>query len=103
MAEFKDFLLDDDGDLLIESGDFVIGTSDEDHIQDIIESNLGWWKEFPALGVGIKQYQASAGQEQTIERQIKTQLQGDGYNTSLIRVTSTPDSIFIIDANATRN
>ena len=103
MAAFSDFLLDDDGDILIQNGDFVIGLSDENHIQDLIESFVGWWKEFPSVGVGIKQYQGSAGKEQEIEQSIKLQLQKDGYNISLVRVTPNPDSTFNIQCDATRN
>jgi hypothetical protein len=102
MPAYQDFLLDADGDLLIQNGDFVIGLSDEDHMQDLIESFVGWWKEYPAVGVGIKQYQASAGQEQVIERNIKLQLQGDGYDIAIVRVTSTSDSKFNIQIDGTR-
>ena len=102
MPAYQDFLLDADGDLLIQNGDFVIGLSDEDHMQDLIESFVGWWKEYPAVGVGIKQYQASAGQEQVIERNIKLQLQGDGYDIAIVRVTPTSDSKFNIQIDGTR-
>jgi hypothetical protein len=102
MPAYEDFLLDADGDLLIQDGDFVIGLSDEDHMQDLIESFVGWWKEFPAVGVGIKQFQASAGQEQVIERNIKLQLQGDGYDIAIVRVTLTSDSKFNIQIDGTR-
>ena len=102
MPAYQDFLLDADGDLLIQNGDFIIGLSDEDHMQDLIESFVGWWKEYPAVGVGIKQYQASAGQEQVIERNIKLQLQGDGYDIAIVRVTSTSDSKFNIQIDGTR-
>jgi hypothetical protein len=102
MPAYEDFLLDADGDLLIQDGDFVIGLSDEDHMQDLIESFVGWWKEFPAVGVGIKQFQASAGQEQVIERNIKLQLQSDGYDIAIVRVTATSDSKFNIQIDGTR-
>lgn len=102
MAQFYDFLLDSDGDLLIANGDFVIGPADEDLIEDIIDSFVGHWKEFPSVGVGIKKYQGSSGQEQEIERSIKMQLQADGYNISVIRVVSEPDSTFKVYTDATR-
>jgi hypothetical protein len=102
MPAYEDFLLDADGDLLIQDGDFVISLSDEDHMQDLIESFVGWWKEFPAVGVGIKQFQASAGQEQVIERNIKLQLQSDGYDIAIVRVTATSDSKFNIQIDGTR-
>lgn len=51
----KDILLDDDGDLLIENGDFVIGESDTEHIKSILMANKGDFKEFPELGVGMEE------------------------------------------------
>lgn len=51
----KDFLLDDNGDLLIQNGDFVIGESDNQHQLDILLSEKGEWKEFPEIGVGINE------------------------------------------------
>jgi len=92
----------EDNDLVITAGDFEISESDKQHIQDIIESFTGWWKEFPALGVGIKQYQASSGMEQTIERQIKLQLQGDGYSVDGAKVVFGTDSKMYIYPNAIR-
>lgn len=93
--EASDFLLDKDGDLMINpnTGDFQIGLSDDQHIQDIIESFPGWWKEFPSIGVGILQYLNSSGQEQQIERSIKLQLTADGYEVSRPDVSVTIDGI----------
>lgn len=93
-----------DNDLVINTltGDFEISTSDDQHIEDIITAFTGWFKEFPSLGVGIKQYQASAGQEQTIERSIKLQLQGDGYSVAGAKVDSNPNGTFTIWPNAIR-
>lgn len=94
----------EDNDLYINpnTGDFQIAYSDPQHIQDIIESFAGWWKEFPALGVGIKQYQGSSGMEQTLQRSIKLQLQGDGYSVEGMIVESNPDGTFTIYPNAVR-
>lgn len=49
----QDFTTNQDGDLKIENGDFVIGRSNEQHQQHIILANKGEYKEFPELGVGI--------------------------------------------------
>jgi hypothetical protein len=50
-----DFLLDDNGDLLIKDGDFVIGFSDNQHQLDILVATKGEFKEYPELGVGISE------------------------------------------------
>ncbi len=51
----QDFVLDEQGDLKIQGGDFVAGHSDEQHQQHILLANKGEYKEFPELGVGIVQ------------------------------------------------
>jgi hypothetical protein len=101
MALAKDIQLEDN-DLVITNGDFAIGFSDQQHIEDIINDNVGNWKQYPTCGVGIKQYQASSGQEQIIERLIKLQLQNDGYNVDRLRVFFDADGTLTIDPQANR-
>ena len=98
----QDIQLDDNGDLLIRNGDFVIGASDNQHIQDIINASVGWWKEFPLVGVGIANYQSSSGAQQQLERSIKVQLEGDGYSIPTISAIQQPDGTFTIIAKPTR-
>lgn len=75
-----DFVLKNN-DLFInpETGDFLVGESDTQHVQDIINSNVGWWKEFPTLGVGIKKYLGNPGGIQVVKRAVKIHLKSDGY------------------------
>ena len=67
-------------------GDFVIGESDAQHVQDIINSYAGWWKEFPTLGVGIKKYLGTPGGIQVLKRAVKIHLRSDGYRVDSIAV-----------------
>lgn len=76
----KDILLDDSNDLIIQNGDFKVEESDQQHIQLIIESWIGSWKQFPLVGVGITNYKNSAGQSIALKRSIAVQLEADGYN-----------------------
>lgn len=73
-------------DLFIDplTGDFLIGDSDAQHVQDIINSWAGWWKEFPTLGVGVKRYLGKPGGVQVLKRTIKIHLKSDGYRTDNI-------------------
>jgi len=73
----KDFLLDDNGELRIENGDFVVGESDNQHQQDIIKCSKGEFREFPELGVGIEQ---SLGDDDFITTliEVKKNLEYDG-------------------------
>ncbi len=82
---FEDFLLDENGDLLIQDGDFVVGPSDGQHVEDIIQSFIGEWKQFPLVGVGLMQYLKSQNGQAAINV-IKQQLQSDGYSVSTVNV-----------------
>jgi hypothetical protein len=75
----NDFLVDEDGDELILNGDYAVGPSDSQHIDDIIISVAGAWREFPAVGVGIQEYQSGPPQEQKLRSIVNQQLQADGY------------------------
>ena len=103
MAIYKDFLLDDDGDLAIANGDFKVGKSDQQHVEDIIESYSGWWKEFPLLGVGVQNYLNSTGNNQQLARNIIVQLVSDGFTCSNPIISLNPDGTFTINPNATRD
>ena len=88
METFQDFLLDANGDLLIQNGDFVVGPSDNQHIDDIISSFAGAWKQFPILGVGIMQYLKSEEGQAAVAK-IKQQLQSDGYTVPQVTINNT--------------
>lgn len=49
----KDLIFDENGDLAIVNGDFVIGESNNQHQKDILIATKGEIKEFPEIGVGI--------------------------------------------------
>lgn len=101
MAQAQDFQ-QLDGDLKIANGDFMIGDADADHVEDIISSSQGEWKEFPLVGVSIDQYLNSAGQENEISRQVRLQLSGDGYSQLGVITTRNVDGTFDIKVDATR-
>jgi len=66
-------------DLVIFNGDFRLINSNEQHIEHIIYSYIGHYKEFPNLGVGIDLYRASSGQVGRLKSEIVNQLTNDGY------------------------
>jgi hypothetical protein len=72
-----------DNDLVIQNNDLVIGESDDQHIEDTINSGPGWWKENYTDGVNIRQYLKSKN-FQEINRAITLNLQSDGYVASPI-------------------
>jgi len=98
----KDITLDDNLDLIIENGDFKVSDSDMQHIQLICITDLGHWKQFPLLGVGIEKYIASSGQTDALKRNINIQLSSDGYKVNQILVSNTSEN-FTYSIDATRD
>ena len=89
----KDFLLND-GDLLIEQGDWLIADSDQQHIQLLLTSMPAEWKENPETGVGltVSQHGAIDG---FVKRTIAVQLEADGFKLDNLQIT---EKGLIIDA-----
>jgi hypothetical protein len=83
----KDILLVDN-DLQIDGEDFLLGNSDNQYVQDIIEAEKGWYKLSPFLGVGVMKYLNSAIDINTISKEIKKELESDGYKNPLIKIDS---------------
>jgi len=55
--EVTDFLLDEETDLgITNSGDFVLGYSDAQHMSLIVQSNKGNWLQNPTYGAGIMRF-----------------------------------------------
>jgi hypothetical protein len=102
MPKVKDFLEDEDGDLMIKNGDLVIGYSDKQHIKDITVASIGWWKQFPMVGVGIMNYLNSSGKQQELERIARIQYTADGYTVGNPKVKYDPDGTLTIEPNAER-
>lgn len=87
MANVRDIGLEAD-DLFINpnTGDFEALESDSQHVKDITESYLGWWKEFPTLGVGAKKFLGSSGGVQKLKSKIQIALKADGYKVQKVSV-----------------
>jgi hypothetical protein len=85
--EVKDVILDVNNELVFESGDFKVDYSDSVHIQNLIDSFPGYWKQYPNCGVGVQNYLCSAGSQQALKNEIAKQLQLDGYTIDLLKIT----------------
>lgn len=88
-------------DLLIQLGDFAIGVSDNQHIADTLNAFPGWWKQYPADGVGVFAFYNSAGAEQILKRKIAIQLKSDGYTVGNPEVTVSAAGQLTVNPNAT--
>ena len=89
-----DFLLDDDNDLIIQNGDFVISDATQQHAQAIVESYYGHFKQYPELGAGARLYMNSSGNLQELERRIRQQLEGDSFRVDKIIFNQNSIEIF---------
>ena len=76
----SDLLLDETGDLAVSNGDFVIGLSDNQNIEQIIDSARGEWLFQPSVGVGIKRFLNGNISFAQLETLIQQQLVLDGYS-----------------------
>jgi hypothetical protein len=94
----KDIVLTKERDLKVEAGDFAIAESDKQHVDLILKTYLGAWKEFPLVGVGLDLYLASSGMEQIIQRNITVQLQADGYKVEGVKVNPQNPTDYFINA-----
>ncbi|TXI14618.1 MAG: hypothetical protein E6Q66_05820 [Pedobacter sp.] len=90
----KDFLLNEDNDLLIEYGDWLLADSDQQHIQLLLTSMPAEWKENPETGVGLTLSQHGLI-DGFIKRTIAVQLEADGFKLDNLQITETG---LIIDA-----
>lgn len=89
-------------DLLILNGDLAISESDVQHVTDTINAFPGWWKQYPADGVGLFSFLNSSGQQDALAQDIKLQLQADGYQVSYPTVLIDDSGTFTINPNATK-
>ena len=87
---------DDDSDLFIdpETGDFKKVPSDTKHVEDIIKSYSGWWRESPTIGVGIDLALASPFNKQRYIRAIRLQMETDGIKVDELTINE-KNEIFI--------
>jgi|SRR5690242_12705585 len=83
----QDLQLDENGDLLIEDGDWVIGDSDMQHIEDILDAYPGEYRNAPLLGVYL-QNAVNGPMDGTIRKNIRLNLQSDNYNVKTVEITS---------------
>jgi len=83
----KDLKVDENGDLLIVNGDFVITDSDQQHNYDIIASSPGDWKEYPLVGFNPMKYINSRATPAELNQAAKIQLQADGCSNIKVNLS----------------
>lgn len=99
----QDILLqEEDVDLQIKNGDFVVGDSDQQHVTLIVNLSEGALKQFPLQGVGIIKYSGSTGMGATLKRSIKVKAEADGYQNVEVVLDQKPDGNFDYSISANR-
>jgi len=86
-----DILFNADGDIDCAYGDFVIGESDQQHVEDILASNKGDYKQSPLVGVGIINYlhgPISGVRRERMRADMMLQLEADGVIKPMVDVTA---------------
>ena len=84
----QDLQLDDIGDILLTNGDYVIGESDMQHIEDILDAYPGEYRNAPLLGVYL-QRGINGLIDGSLRRDINLNLTSDNYTVKKIDITAT--------------
>lgn len=73
----NDFLIDSDGDLLLQDGDLVIGYSDDQQKDILLVTDKGSFKENPQVGVGLQSFLENEDSADLLA-EIRKQFTADG-------------------------
>jgi hypothetical protein len=92
--EARDYLYNDNDDLLISNGDFVVGYSDEQHIKDIMCAAPGHFRQYPEIGANILQ-QTNGIINEDYKRIVRVNLENDGY---IVKTVDFVEGRLIIEA-----
>jgi len=85
MADRVDILLDTDNDLNIYQGDFKVGAADLHHVEVLLISAPGSFKQSPLTGANIRSL-ISGKVDVATRRDIKVQLASDGYKAKNVTI-----------------
>ena len=95
---YKDLITDENGDIQFLGGDFKIDESDAQHVEHIVFTDKGQFRQFPLLGVGIGRLLNGSPNRIEIQQQIKLNLESDGYNVRSVGVDLSDGLNLDIDA-----
>ena len=75
----RDIMLDENNDLRIVNGDFLIGESTNQNVELLFKTSPGEWKEHIETGIAI-QRSNNGNLDRFLDRTIRVQMEADGYN-----------------------
>jgi len=102
----NDILLDNNLDLLIKNGDFVVDDAEQQHQELIMIATQGSFRESPLTGVGIVKYvktRLSVETRDKLRQKIRLQLQFDGYTNVSTQINSFTDIQIQADRDGANN
>lgn len=102
----RDFILDNDNDLAIKDGGFVVDDCNEQDVEAILMSQKGDWKQWPLTGVGIQSaVEADYGKRELdrLEKEIRMQLADNGFNVKQIDFKLANSELLTIEPKCTRD
>lgn len=83
----QDYLFDNDGDLLIQNGDFVIGESTAQHQDSLMLLEKGELRQYPKTGVAVKSF-INDDALGDLYPEIQRQFEADGMQIDSLTVQS---------------
>jgi hypothetical protein len=86
MAFVEDFLFDSDGDLGITNGDITTGYSDNQHLEDIMLSSWGQFRQYPDIGVGVERFFMGNFSNQYIRKEIRREIESDNFTITDLEI-----------------
>lgn len=81
----SDYLLDEDGDLKIENGDFVFGDATLDNQRLLLQADFGELRMTPLRCVAIRQFQDDEAPRDML-RQINKEFVNDGMTVQKVEI-----------------
>ncbi len=99
MKKVYDILLDDDFDLKVENGDFVIGESTAQHQKCLLMAKKGDYKQNPIVGVDLFHEIDDEGPEDLL-REVRLAFSQDGMKVNRMKAVTTPNGGITINTEA---
>jgi len=96
----KDILMGADGDVSIINGDFNVGNSDEQHIEDILTARKGEYKNAPITGVDLFSFlnaPVTLVTRQKMEKEIAMQMKLDNASNISVDTSAQGDLKVVAD------
>lgn len=84
MAEVTDILCGEDGELMCQAGDFIVGAATIQHQADLLCAVEGEYKQFPTTGVGLSGF-LNDDDHRALIRKIRLQFTADKMLVSKVQ------------------